>query len=149
MNADFIRQILAAMQHNAQGNVPVIPNNGNPMGANNMPSMTDANGEDNATKLYPWMRPSQSMTRLQQLIGSMGTGGNGQVQQAPPAMATGGNAPAMPIPGNTGIVPPNMSTNTPAVPVATPMTNLPGHFQGSGVVLPQYGQYGQGRTYVR
>lgn len=146
----WVQQILANNQQNAQGQVPVIPNNGNPMGANNMPSMVTQNGEDQPVSgYYPWMQPSPSMAYVHNMIGTMGTGGAAQVQQAP-AMATGGNAqvlPVLPSNGNTGIVPPSMQTN-PAQPLPMQAQGQHRFDRNDGVVMPHpMGMHN--RTYVR
>lgn len=105
-------QALTNMQQNAQSNLPVIPNNGNPRGANNMPSMdgNEAAGRGPMQRpqqgghFYPWMNPSPSVDIIQQLLA--GTGGGAQVMPAatPANVNTGGGLP----PVNTGVVPPVM-----------------------------------------
>src|SRR6478609_7669515 len=70
-NYQEILQSVLDMQHNAQTALPVIPNNGNPNGANNMPTNgTPVAGpapapQDNTPA---WVRPSASMDQLYQML---------------------------------------------------------------------------------
>ena len=115
-----IQQMLAAlpdMQQNAQANVPATLNNGNPQGANNMPSQLPpiATGGGNEY-FYPWMQPSSHMDMIQQMLqGNMYNNINPvqaqqpPVQQPPPAtmppvfnntihpIVAGGVSPAPPV----------------------------------------------------
>lgn len=65
------QQILSAisgLQENAQAALPVIPNNGNPGGANNMPQ---SQGQEPAKPAGPdlsWLQPSPAMQGLTQAI---------------------------------------------------------------------------------
>lgn len=63
-------QAVLNMQQNAQAALPVIPNNGNPRGANNMPagpaSAAPAPAPHDNTPA--WVRPSASMEQLQQIL---------------------------------------------------------------------------------
>lgn len=67
------QQILAAltsMQQDAQAAVPVIPNNGNPNGAHNMPS---AQGQEPAKPAGPdlsWLQPSPIMGDITNMLKS-------------------------------------------------------------------------------
>lgn len=88
-------QSIIDMQSNAQRSLPVIPNNGNPMGANNMPRNTgivpphmqqpqgggyDSSGinpqanrrlpMDQMAERYPWLKPSQSMDNIRSYLNS-------------------------------------------------------------------------------
>lgn len=56
---------ITQMQQTAQANVPVISNNGNPNGANNMPAMTAL---PPVTSAVPWMQPSPYMENIQQML---------------------------------------------------------------------------------
>jgi hypothetical protein len=107
-------QALTNMQQNAQSNLPVIPNNGNPRGANNMPGMAESepdgrlpppNGRPaNGGHFYPWMNPSPSVDLIQQLLARTG-GPNQPTPVQVPTANTGGGAPMMPSPiltANTG-----------------------------------------------
>lgn len=115
--ADFSQAIQAAlgMQQNAQTSLPVLPNNGNPMGANNMPGALSPQGAPspvaaNAVNHYPWLAPSPSMDVIHQMLQ------NPFQNTVHPIMAGGGgmgvpnNVPPMQqVPGvNTGVVPPVM-----------------------------------------
>lgn len=58
----------AGVQQNAQAALPVIPNNGNPQGANNMPTasvMPDRAAQFNAPS---WLAPSASMDLIHQML---------------------------------------------------------------------------------
>lgn len=61
---------LPQLQEDAQANLPVIPNNGNPGGANNMPQSAQvASAEQRApTDPLAWMAPSPYMTNISQLL---------------------------------------------------------------------------------
>lgn len=64
------QQILSAitgMQRNAQEALPVIPNNGNPGGAHNMPQQTQAPEKPSGPDLS-WLQPSPAMTSLMQSL---------------------------------------------------------------------------------
>lgn len=81
-----ILQALTDMQANAQRALPVTPNNGNPMGAYNVPRTggnqppTTQAYPQRTTPLpphlqpgqsrYPWMQPSESMQNVQQILQS-------------------------------------------------------------------------------
>lgn len=62
------QEMLAAtsnIQQNAQARVPVIPNNGNPQGANNMPAVPQQAAPANP---YPWLAPSAAMGQMQSML---------------------------------------------------------------------------------
>lgn len=72
-------QAILGMQQNAQANLPVTPNNGNPAGAHNMPSnsasvMPETSSSPNSPS---WLNPSPAMGVIQQLLASMGTPNQG------------------------------------------------------------------------
>lgn len=150
--------VLAAMntmQSNIQNTLPVIPNNGNPAGAYNMPlrangmgaAIPDAPPVANDMPVqkadpWPWLQPSPFMSmlaedlktrsaRLQEQLGQM----NSYMPQAPEA------APAVtPMPAQTPVmglsqavsqVPPAM-----AMPVTTQAPVLP--MPGNGVTTRQF-----------
>ena len=65
------QQILSAitgMQENAQAAVPVIPNNGNPGGANNMPQMQAQAPVKPTGPDLSWLQPSAAMAGILQNI---------------------------------------------------------------------------------
>lgn len=109
-------QALTNMQQNAQSNLPVIPNNGNPRGANNMPGIdqrvlgnTPGQQPNPQNKqqghFYPWMNPSPSVDIIQQLLAN--TGGVAPVMQQEPKGPTmgfndGRTVPVLPTNINTG-----------------------------------------------
>lgn len=61
---------LPQLQEDAQANLPVIPNNGNPGGANNMPQTAQvASAEQRApTDPLAWMAPSPYIANINQLL---------------------------------------------------------------------------------
>lgn len=131
-----------SMQANAQANLPVIPNNGNPNGAYNMPRTPSTRTVPTQKPAqFSWLEPSPAMQQLQETMQQRQQYLNamlGQIRQQPmipqqplaqqpqlpqqhPQLPTHIPMPAnvvLPSTGmNTGIVPPNM--------------------QQQGVVLPQ------------
>lgn len=68
------QQILSAltdMQRNAQASLPVLPNNGNPAGAYNMPHSKE--GAASAAPSGPdltWLQPSEHMLNVQEWLAS-------------------------------------------------------------------------------
>lgn len=94
------QELLAAInniQPDAQAALPVIPNNGNPRGAFNMPPARNATEEAVARppasqKDFSWLQPSQYMRNVQDMLSQRRTGGNMQ-QTTMPTMQTGGQAP--------------------------------------------------------
>lgn len=63
------QQILSAitgMQENAQAALPVIPNNGNPGGAHNMPQMQGQEPAKPAGPDLSWLQPSAAMQGIVQ-----------------------------------------------------------------------------------
>lgn len=64
-------QAVTTMQANAQANLPVMPNNGNPRGAYNMPNgiaPIDPGQNQDQQYFHSWMRPSKSMDMIQQML---------------------------------------------------------------------------------
>lgn len=74
-----IQELLAAitdMQRNAQQNLPVIPNNGNPAGAYNMPQAgTPATMQAAAPATVDYSKPSPSMELIYQMLNQPLQGG--------------------------------------------------------------------------
>lgn len=65
------QQILQAvnnLQSNAQGALPIIPNNGNPGGANNMPQGQQVASVTPPPNPYQWLEPSPAMQSTQQML---------------------------------------------------------------------------------
>lgn len=124
-----------SMQANAQANLPVIPNNGNPNGAYNAPRA--AQGvmlERQGPQHYSWLEPSpamqqlrDSMTQRQQYLDSALR----QIRQPAQPMDTPMSVPQQPQPQ------PQQLPMTPALP-PMPVTNLP-PVRNRGVVLPSTG----------
>ena len=102
------QQMLSAitgMQENAQAALPVIPNNGNPAGANNMPQQQQAPSPGPAAPpALPWLAPSASMQLFQQQLAARQTVLAQQrmpaTQQAPVAQA-----PQAVVPVQQAVVP--------------------------------------------
>ena len=80
-------QAIGSMQQNTQAALPVIPNNGNPRGANNMPSNPAMPAPRPAMPggMPAWAEPSASMEIVRQLLA--------QPLQGPTAVSQ----PAMPL----------------------------------------------------
>lgn len=97
-------ELLAAtlgLQANAQANLPVIPNNGNPAGAHNMPQQEQAGAAPAApAHPYPWMAPSPHMDNIKRRIAgiqqNLGTVAQPVQQQAPPPVAAQPGLPIIP-----------------------------------------------------
>ena len=77
------------LQPKAQANVPVIPNNGNPAGANNMPGALAPKASIPSFFQYSVGNPSPYMQTMASLLGSVG-------QTVQPATPTVEVAPAVP-----------------------------------------------------
>lgn len=64
-------QAITGMQQNAQAALPVIPNNGNPRGANNMPASAvpqQATPQVPGAGKYPWLAPSDNMQLIRDML---------------------------------------------------------------------------------
>lgn len=83
-----ILQAVLGMQQNAQAALPVIPNNGNPAGANNMPAMAGNAGVVGPTPRPSnspgWLNASPSMEVIRQMLGQYGRGNPMQAVAQPP-----------------------------------------------------------------
>lgn len=106
------QELLAAMsniQPDAQAGLPVLPNNGNPAGAYNMPASAGAVAPavvrpPIAPKDFSWLQSSQYMRNVQDMLNQRRTAGATQQQagQVPYAQAetvqqsTAGQLPAIP-----------------------------------------------------
>lgn len=113
LSTQQVIQSLLDMQANAQQALPVIPNNGNPAGANNMPRNTGivpphmrdsqkapptggalpAHQEKPSpmAERYPWLKPSQSMDNIRGYLNNR----RGRFGPQPPQVP---NQPALPLP---------------------------------------------------
>ena len=99
------QQMLSAitgMQENAQAALPVIPNNGNPAGANNMPQ-TQGQQATPAAPSGPnlsWLQPSPAMQHFNSMLQQRQAVLDGQrqqpAQQAPVAQAPQSYTPVLP-----------------------------------------------------
>lgn len=95
-------QLLAAisnMQPDAQANLPVVPNNGNPAGAHNMPQQGQAPANP-AHAHYPWLAPSQHMQNILARVQTQQSGMQAPVAPqpvAPPQPAAPVGMPVMPL----------------------------------------------------
>lgn len=94
-------QLLAAignMQPDAQANLPVVPNNGNPAGAHNMPQQAAAAPVNPAHAHYPWLAPSVHMQNiLSRVQGQKATPAVTPQPVAPPQQAAPTGMPVMPF----------------------------------------------------
>lgn len=131
-SARFLQEIID-MQRNAQANLPVEPNNGNPRGANNMPQAPASLPEQvGGARFYPWMAPSSSMEFIRQMISSPKASNPPPVTTIPShplpqvvfPMRTGGALPA-----SGGVVPPNMQQ--PASQPYLPQVTMPDMYKFS------------------
>lgn len=120
MYSQLIKQAMEIVQQNAQANVPVIPNNGNPQGANNMPSQpTLPQPPGNAWgNKYSWLAPSPSMDMVNQLLAQPIIQPPAVTPPAPgpniPTPDVGPPQPILPVNGIPG-KPPRMGFNDGAV----------------------------------
>lgn len=75
MNTQQILQAMSSLQSNAQDALPVIPNNGNPGGANNMPQNNQVASTDNTPppppNPYQWLEPSPAVASTNKLLEEM------------------------------------------------------------------------------
>jgi hypothetical protein len=111
---EFLQAVLN-MQQDAQANLPMEPNNGNPRGANNMPSNTALPAQAGGARHYPWLAPSSSMDFIRELLAR--------------PLQTGGGLPPTQVQPQASVVP-AMSTNVP------PQVVLPNPMQTGGVMPP-------------
>lgn len=108
-------QAMAQMQPQAQAALPIIPNNGNPQGANNMPNgnASPVMPGINATALqhYPWLAPSPSMDLVQQMLQNYPQFSN-NVQPVSPQQPGGNMIPMPTNPAASQPVLPRMGSNS-------------------------------------
>lgn len=70
INTHKVLNAVTSMQQNAQAALPVIPNNGNPQGAHNMPHQGAAQPapsvpqQQQSPYYYPWLAPSSHMENI-------------------------------------------------------------------------------------
>ena len=64
-------QAISNMQLGAQEALPVIPNNGNPGGAYNMPQEQKAQQPQQQATAYPWLGPSPAMSNVRSNLDAM------------------------------------------------------------------------------
>ena len=114
-----------SMQANAQANLPVIPNNGNPNGAYNAPRAVRQAPVRNNQNDLSWLQPSPAMQQLQQRMSERQQYLDNMLNQIRQQPAPAMNEPA-PIPQQLPQMPvlPNM-----------PVTNMP-VARTPGIVLP-------------
>ena len=116
LSTQQVLQSLIDMQANAQQALPVIPNNGNPAGANNMPRNTGivpphmrdsqkapptggalpAEQVSPMAQRYPWLKPSQSMDNIRGYLNSR-RGRFAQPQQPQQLPVTPNPQPTTPV----------------------------------------------------
>lgn len=126
-----------SMQANAQANLPVIPNNGNPNGAYNTPRAPQvAVLERQRPRHYSWLDPSPAMQQLQDRMAQRQQyldSALRQIRQPAQPMPTPLPAPQQPQPQPQPQQFP-MTPALPPMPVASAPTVL-----NRGVVLPSTG----------
>lgn len=148
-------QAITGMQQNAQAALPVIPNNGNPRGANNMPasdvpsqSLPQVPGADK----YPWLAPSDNMQLIRDML-------NRPIAQAntgivPPAGNTYGSTQGNPYEQPRPMAPPMAQPLQPSAQPVIPTSlnprqqmraegdwaNIHKLGQRQGIANPEYGQ---------
>lgn len=66
-----ILQAIGNMQMNAQEALPVVPNNGNPGGAHNMPVSNEPQQPVAPPDPYAWLQPSPAMQTTSKLLANM------------------------------------------------------------------------------
>lgn len=127
-----ILQALAQMQQTAQGNLPVIPNNGNPHGANNMASSDPALPEDRGVRTPPWLQASPAMAEIHRMLASY---------NQPPPMSTGTPPGVMPKPVQPPMITrpggPDMGFND-GQPQLPPMPGLPTEPHAPPIARPPF-----------
>lgn len=139
-----VNKVLGAattMQQNAQSALPVIPNNGNPAGAHNMPqqqaygSVATARPEVASPYFYPWLGPSPYMESIKSRLSSM------QVAPAQPLPVQ--QSPATPLVPDTGAVAPVMpQVSSQLTPQAVPgAQGLPYNAGNRGGTISSGGAY--------
>ena len=136
LSTQQILQSVIDMQANAQQALPVLPNNGNPMGANNMPHTGgmiqprqqatpgdyDGSGINPAAnrpgqrpsplaERYPWLQPSPSMDNIREFLNSR----RGMLQRGSQPQA---QAPAPQQQAPAGLTPlPQQRPDLPVIPL--------------------------------
>lgn len=122
-----------SMQANAQANLPVIPNNGNPNGAYNAPRAGQRMGMGKSVPNdFSWLEPSPAMRQLQDSMAQRQQYLDNALQQI--------RQPAQPM-NQPAFVPqqvqPQQFPMTPVLPTM-PVTNMP-PVRNSGITLPSTG----------
>lgn len=141
----FIKQLLErVMQQRAQSNVPVIPNNGNPNGANNMP----AAAKPAAMPAPPrdWRSPSSAFSMIQEML---------KAPLLPPVnLGLGQRMPTQPVDGRmtTGPTLPSQSLVKPVLPAPAQQAHRfrdmrqAARAEGDFYMMPKRGQAFAGDT---
>lgn len=156
---------VTTMQQNAQSALPVIPNNGNPAGAYNMPHQQAPVSSAPVTQqpaaspyFYPWLGPSPYMESIKSRLTAMQSGPVTSVQPTgvpPTMMQTPMDQPVMPQPVlpqpqvlDTSILSPFKQSLFAATGATNPAAQVPRTAGGfvprasSGPVLPNMGGLG-------
>lgn len=121
-----------SMQANAQANLPVIPNNGNPNGAYNAPRQGLREPPKRSAYDLSWLEPSPAMRQLQDSMAQRQQYLDNALQQIRQPMQPM-NQPAF-VPQQ---VQPQQFPMTPVLPTM-PVTNMP-PVRNSGITLPSTG----------
>lgn len=109
INTNSVLSAVQDLQPNAQAALPVIPRNGNPQGANNMPSVPPAAGNTGIVPppmaaqrrrpedFYPWLQPSPHMDAFTEMLRAPIYSPMQQPYTAQPVPQTQPAMPSLPI----------------------------------------------------
>lgn len=93
-NSQQVLQAIASMQRDGQERLPIIPNNGNPAGAHNMPQQEPPTAQQAPPPdKYAWLQPSQSVANIRAM--ASGIGAQPLPAVTPPAVQQ--QAPILPV----------------------------------------------------
>lgn len=107
--AEMIQRVLD-MQRNAQENLPITPNNGNPAGANNMPNNKGGINPRIPNQPMPggdlsWLQPDPSLSILDKILAGGGGSVNPTVVQPPQPHVPTPTQPTLPVmPNRPGLM---------------------------------------------
>lgn len=130
-------QAITGMQQNAQAALPVIPNNGNPHGANNMPDNPEGpvGAAVSSSPYFPdWMKPSPSMDLIYKMLAQPPT------TTIPTPTTT--TAPLVPPPKDNTLIgkPVETAPLLPPLPQRAPNARQQARAEGDFFMMPKRGQ---------
>lgn len=125
INTHKILNAVTSMQQNAQAALPVIPNNGNPAGAYNMPpqgAQAPVQPQAQSPYYYPWLAPSPHMEGIQNQLSARQAMLNQMLTQYSP-QPIAPQAPAVPqqVPAVEPQPQQMVATQRPVMPMQKPM----------------------------